>query len=314
MSLQEKVNNMCVRQLEEWDLAAHNYKAIDEVLTRIVAIHDFNICVQFNPARIVSSAAKVDKHTIENRRCFLCPAHLPKEQLRLTFLDKYYILCNPYPIFKRHLTIPSIEHTEQFLLGRIGDMLDLSEQLPDFTIFYNGPRCGASAPDHAHFQASPFGDMPMDLDVDKMLALYPEYLLEVERGVVYRLTHYLRNGFIIRSNDKEVAIELFLKVCSLLPVPEGDKEPMMNVFVHYQNSAWQIILIPRKRHRPWQYFAEEPDKLISSPGAADIGGLFITVRESDFKRTDRSLLLDIYEQICYSDDELKEMIEKNNHS
>lgn len=63
---------------------------------------------------------------------------------------------------------------------------------------------------------------------------------------------------------------------------------MMNIFGSYYDNNWVITVIPRKRHRPWQYEAEGNDHLLSSPGAADIGGLFITPLEKVSKRSTRS--------------------------
>ena len=155
-TLQEEVLRMLDRQKKEWGLAARNYEVLDHVLIRELSLGDALVRVQYNPARSVSTTAKVDKDAVKQRPCFLCPDHLPSEQLRLPFGDRYLILCNPYPIFRHHLTIPACEHTPQRIQSRLADMLELSRQLPDFTLFYNGPRCGASAPDHFHFQAVPW--------------------------------------------------------------------------------------------------------------------------------------------------------------
>ena len=82
---------------------------------------------------------------------------------------------------------------------------------------------------------------------------------------------------------------------------------MMNLFGWYREEEWILALIPRKRHRPWQYEAEGADHLLSSPGAADIGGLFITPLAEDFEKINPALLQDVYEQVCWSDQEVMEI-------
>lgn len=304
--LQEEVLRMLDRQMEEWDLAARNYEALNHVLTHEVLLGDTTIRVQYNPARSVSTAAKVDKESIKQRPCFLCPDHLPSEQLRLSFGDRYLILCNPYPIFRRHLTIPACEHVPQCIQSRLADMLELSRHLPDFTLFYNGPRCGASAPDHLHFQAASWGDMPVDREVESHI----KPLLEEKETSLYTFSLGSRNGFVIRSSLIPDAVSMFEKLCTWLPVSIEDEEPMMNLFVHYEKQAWSLLVVVRKKHRPWQYTAAEPDRFLSSPGAADLGGVFVTVRESDFNRADALLINDVYQQVCFSARELEMQLAK----
>ena len=270
------------QQLGVWPLVAQNFKALEAVHLKQFEWNGLTVKVQFNPARIVSSGAKVDAKSIKARKCFLCPNHLPEEQLRLPFGERYQVLCNPFPIFPEHFTIPSLAHTPQLIVPQLDDFLEVVRSLDRFTLFYNGPRCGASAPDHAHFQAVTFGLMPL-------------------------LHHYLRNGFILKAKTKEAMRSLFLRIYALLPVPEGEAEPMMNLFGWYREEEWILALIPRKRHRPWQYEAEGADHLLSSPGAADIGGLFITPLAEDFEKINPALLQDVYEQVCWSDQEVMEL-------
>lgn len=304
--LQEEVLRMLDRQMEEWDLAARNYEALNHVLTHEVLLGDTTIRVQYNPARSVSTAAKVDKESIKQRPCFLCQDHLPSEQLRLSFGDRYLILCNPYPIFRRHLTIPACEHVPQCIQSRLADMLELSRHLPDFTLFYNGPRCGASAPDHLHFQAASWGDMPVDREVESHI----KPLLEDKEACLYTLHLGSRNGFVIRSSSISAITQMFEKICLWLPVPAVGEEPMMNLFVHYEKQGWKVVMFVRKSHRPWQYAAAEPEHFLSSPGAADLGGVFITVREADFHRADAAVINDIYQQVCFSIEEVEMQMEK----
>lgn len=299
--LQEKVKWLLTRQVDQWDLARKNYEALQQVQTRTFEIDGFQVKVQFNPARVVSTAAATDKASIRQRRCFLCPDHLPEAQLRLPVLQHYQLLCNPYPIFPQHLTVPALEHAPQRILPRIGDLLELATLLPDFTLFYNGPQCGASAPDHAHFQAAPFGLMPIDREVNDFI----EPIGEMEGAHFFRLTGYLRNGFVLRASSLEAIRKGFNRLYRHLPMPSDGDEPRMNLFAHRQGEETQLVIIPRKSHRPRQYFPEAGDEqFLTSPGAADIGGLFITVRPQDFERISAPLLCDIYRQVCLSDAEI----------
>jgi ATP adenylyltransferase/5',5'''-P-1,P-4-tetraphosphate phosphorylase II len=163
---QEQVNGLISRQMNDWSLAGNNYAALAGVKVKRFEVNGREVQVQFNPARIVSSAAKVDDKSLSERRCFLCAANRPVEQEGLAWGDLYTILVNPFPIFPRHLTIPSNNHKPQRIKGRIGDMLGLAADLHDFVIFYNGPKCGASAPDHCHFQAGSKGLMSLPAGKD----------------------------------------------------------------------------------------------------------------------------------------------------
>lgn len=303
-SIQTSVNDLLSRQPKEWKLFKDNLDALNGVQTKRYQIGQFEIVAQFNPARVISTAAKVDKASIQKRKCFLCPEHLPAEQLRLPVLDGYQILCNPYPIFPNHLTIPTVQHTPQSISPRIRALLELSSALPLYTLFYNGPQCGASAPDHAHFQAAPFGLMPMDREVRSFCS--PLY--QQEETFLYKLCGYLRNGFVLTSTSIDKLARLFHSLYMCLPQKEGETEPMMNLFTHFEAGEYRLIVIPRKSHRPWQYQLEAgKEQFLSSPGAADIGGLFVTVRAEDFNRLSSALLEDIYQQVCWGDSDINRM-------
>lgn len=298
---------LLTKQIATWPLAAKNYQALESVQLRSFDMGGFTLKVQYNPARILSSGAKVDAKSIRERPCFLCPDHLPVEQMRLTFGSHYLVLSNPYPIFPHHFTIPSREHARQAIATRFADFLELARRLNQFTLFYNGPKCGASAPDHAHFQAVTRSIMPMDDETERQVQHYGQLVLQEDDGTVQTLTHYLRNGFVIKAQTQETAIRLFQKVYRALELKPDEYEPRMNLFGFYRQETWTIILIPRRQHRPWQYEAEGEDHLLSSPGAADIGGLFITTLPEDFAKITPGLLRDVYEQVCLNDKEIEKI-------
>jgi hypothetical protein len=295
-----QLNELFIQQLKAWPLLRDNYELFKQVRIKALEVDGLPVTVQFNPSRIVSSGAKTDERSIRERKCFLCAANRPAEQAYVPFGEDYLILCNPFPIFPQHFTVPTRQHVEQSITGRLGDMLDLAEALDSYTVFYNGPRSGASAPDHMHFQVVTKNYMPIDqLDVSQT-----KLLRERTNAGLYLLDNYLRNGWIIVSGDKEEAMRFFAQVCDALDAPAGETEPMMNIFCNYEKGQWILKVIPRKKHRPSQYFAEGEEQLLSSPGAADVGGIFITSREEDFRKATPRLLRDIYTQVCFDNDEL----------
>ena len=299
-----QVAELLAKQLVTWPLAETNYNALKTVQVKSFDMGGFVIRVQYNPSRIVSSAAKTDSDSIKKRKCFLCPDNLPVEQERLPFGANYLVLTNPYPIFPQHFTIPSREHLPQSILIHFPDFLELVRRMDAFTVFYNGPKCGASAPDHLHFQAGIRSFMPIDDELELQLKRFGSLVLEEKNGVLLQLTHYLRNGFVIKAKTQSAAQSLFGKLYHALNIVPDETEPRMNIFGHYENGIWTITVIPRRQHRPWQYEAEGGQHLLSSPGAADMGGLFITPLKEDFEKMNADLLRDVYEQVCFNESEI----------
>lgn len=295
------------KQLATWPLAAKNYRALKDVQTRTFDMGGFCVHVQFNPARILSSGAKTDVSSLARRPCFLCPDQLPVEQERLPFGFRYLVLCNPYPIFPEHFTIPSREHAPQQIASRFDDWLDLIRRLEGFTLFYNGPKCGASAPDHAHFQAVTGQAMPIDYEIEPWMRKHGHPVLRHPEGTLSYFTHYLRNGFVIEARSRQAASELFRRVYDALEIHPQEAEPRLNLFGRFGEEGWRLIVIPRRQHRPRQFDADGPDRLLSSPGAADMGGFFITARQEDFEKISPEILRDIYEQVCLGDKEIEEI-------
>ncbi|GHT10070.1 DUF4922 domain-containing protein [Bacteroidia bacterium] len=269
----DSVQQLIAGQLSSWELAANNYKALSQVKIKAVEVDGHTYKVQFNPARIASSAANVDAKSIQERQCFLCAANRPSVQKGIFFNGRYEILVNPYPIFSRHLTIPAVEHTPQLIFSRFGDMLDLAQQLNDFTLFYNGPKCGASAPDHFHFQAGNKGFLPIENDRN------------------------LPNVVRIESDNKQEIIDRFHQIYNTLELHPGDAEPMMNLLTWYESGHWVVCIFPRKKHRPACYFAEGDKNILISPASVDMGGVFITPLEKDFQKITAGDIASILEEI-----------------
>ncbi|MDR1646125.1 MAG: DUF4922 domain-containing protein [Tannerellaceae bacterium] len=291
------------RQQKAWPAAHAGYEALEEISVRSLRVGDLTVRVQYNPARILSSGAATDASSILRRPCFLCPDRRPKEQEALSMGPDYELLCNPYPIFPQHFIIASRRHEPQRIGDRIDDFLETARCLEGLTLFYNGPHCGASAPDHLHFQAVTSHYMP--LDSEAALHQSPP-IWQGDTGEICLLNNYLRNGFILSSDTAEGAISLFRHVYNALPLVNNEPEPRMNLFSRYDGGRRQLILIPRRLHRPRQYYAPGAERLLTSPGAADIGGVFITALASDYERITPFLLRDIYAQVSFPADVLKD--------
>ena len=294
--MNETIQKFLTEQLADWETARNNYAALAGVQVRELNVCGVRYKVQFNPARIVSSGAKVDAKSIQERKCFLCPANLPAQQKGIPFGGHYQILVNPFPIFPRHLTIPDLNHTPQRIEGRLEDMMGLARQLTDFTIFYNGPRCGASAPDHAHFQAGNRGFMPIEADWKNQIA---GRIADYGKATLYYLNDQPRTTLVIQSSDMASANHLFSLICRLLPEqPEG--EPMLNLLAMYDEGVWTLFVFPRAKHRPACYTAEGDARLLSSPASVDLGGVFITPVEADFHKISPAIMEQILSEVCLS--------------
>ena len=254
--------------------------------------------LQYNPARIRSTASKVDAVSLSERPCFLCDANRPVEQLSLPIGGQYKLLVNPYPIFPRHFTLPSVVHTPQAITGRFADMLELASLLPEYVIFYNGARCGASAPDHMHFQAGNRGFVPIESQWE---SLWKEQG-ESERwngGVTYSwLTRWPAAMLVFEGESIGLLQSFFCEVWSVLPVFPGEVEPLVNVLCTFTGGFWRCWLILRSCHRPRQYDRERKDGRLISPGAVDMAGVVITPRESDFSSVTASEMDDVYRQVA----------------
>lgn len=303
MPCSEKVNELFSSQLSEWELARSNYNQLALVRTRSLDYGTFKILVQFNPERMISSAARVDPKSIESRPCFLCSGNRPSLQRGVTFEKNMTILVNPFPIFPRHLTIPSEYHTDQRILQNFGMMLLLAEAIPDFVVFYNGPQCGASAPDHLHFQAGNKGFMPIEDDFPNEIHTR---LLIVKNGIeLWQWNNYLRGIITMKGSNRDELINIFQSFYWKFSSVQNDKpEPLLNILVWHNIKGWTIHIIPRKVHRPVQFFLEGDDKILLSPASADLGGVIILPREEDFLKITKDDVADIFRQVCIGENEL----------
>ena len=298
------VEGLFERQFEVWETAKNNFEALKGVKVKALKVGNATFNVQFNPGRIVSSAAKVDAKSLKERKCFLCEANRPAVQEGLAW-ENYTVLINPFPIFPRHLTIPCNDHTDQRIEGRIGDMMSLAAALPEYILFYNGPKCGASAPDHMHFQAGNKGFMTFDADLAKG---EKELVKAIEGAKLEYVKGLGRVALVIEAEKKEAGVALFNEVYAALPQKEDETEPMLNILCWVEGEKMMIAVFPRKQHRPTCYSAEGDDNILISPASVDMGGVFITPLEKDFVKLTSEHVQMILDEVCFSEADAENLV------
>ena len=287
------------QQMQTWELLRNNYASLDIVETKTFTFDGFVINVQFNPKRLTSSSAKVDDKSIRERRCFLCAANLPPEQRGFLYRDEYVFLCNPFPILPEHFTIPNREHRPQQIGESFEMFLQLAKDLAgDYTVIYNGPRAGASAPDHQHFQVGTRHVMPIDDEYQTLKHSKGELLVESSALEAFSVEHYLRRLFILEAADGKIltrAFDLFLH--AFMEVTRAGEEPMMNLEAWYEDLGWRVAVFPRAKHRPSVFHAEGDRHMLLSPAAIDMGGICTTPLEKDFRKITKDNLVDMYDEV-----------------
>ena len=317
-------------QLSRWPLACENYRALKNVQVREVEVGGLTVKLQFNPARIVSSAARLSKEDIAARKCFLCRENRPQEQMLVKFDGrkgkKYHILVNPYPIFPDHLVIAMNRHTDQSIWKRYVDMLDLARKYDGFTFFYNGPKSGASAPDHHHFQAAPKGLIPLQNDIDRLWkdirndnegcagqeqnAGGLDFLISEQDASLYHYSKFTTGIFALKAETSKSAAKMFYRLLDCVELQDGDKEPQFNLFTWWQDGEFRSIVILRSRHRSHHYFSDGPDHLTMSPGCADMGGVFIVPVEDEYLKITPELLTEMVQEVSVSKDQETRIINR----
>jgi ATP adenylyltransferase/5',5'''-P-1,P-4-tetraphosphate phosphorylase II len=295
-SLVDLSHALLKQQLSSWPQLIEGYHGLKQVRTHEIELHSHIISVQHNPKRIVSTGAKVDPQSISERKCFLCLDNLSPDQMGILYRDKFVVLCNPFPIVDKHLTIPYLEHIPQSIEGVVPVFLDLAREMaPAFTMFYNGPKCGASAPDHLHFQACPSGVVPVERVASHNGRENRRLIGEVSLSSLKFAGQYV---IVIEGKNEIQLQDVFMKlVASMRRVLRVSDEPMMNVFCLYVDSMWRIIVFVRQKHRPGAFFKEGDGRVVISPAALDLGGVIVTPIDKDFERMDASMLHDVFSEV-----------------
>ena len=316
MTLFQRIIDMFSRELEAHGRAFLNYEALAQVEVKDMTIDGFPAKLFFNPARVRSVMADVSPEALQKRACFLCPDGL--EPLQLTTIwdsptgQTYFIRVNPFPIFNHHFTISSAIHERQTFAPHMESMLHLAEAMPEMSIFYNGPMCGASAPDHMHFQAVPRHSMPIE---------------------EYFSTNYA-NAVLVQESDLQSHLATLEKVLSMASIPENasqtgsltagashtkEWEPRWNIISWYEpesnspqdgltttngltsNScrrSFNTIVFFRRESRPQCFFAPENERILFSPGTVEMGGIGIVANRESFDRITPEVLRSMIQEVA----------------
>lgn len=299
-------------QKNSWSQLSEGYKSLKSIKTKEFHFNGFTIRLQFNPGRIISTSAKVDENAIKERKCFLCYENLPDEQKGILYNDDFLILCNPFPIFPEHFTTPHINHFPQEIKNSIDIFLELSKDLSsNYIVFYNGPKCGASAPDHLHFQAGNKFFMPIDMEYNYLKNNYSKGILRDENISIYVIDDGLRRFVSFESKNKKDIVNNFHKLYSLLISNSNEnEEPKMNIISSYEEeTGWKVIVFLREKHRSSHFFAEGESKILLSPAAVDLGGVCITPLENDFNKITKDVLIEIFNEVSFNRKNLDVLLE-----
>ena len=299
------------RQLQVWDDVRQRYRALEGVQTRELVSDTLTMTVQWNPARIGSTGAKIDAKSIAERPCFLCAKNRPAEQMHRVIDGKYELLVNPFPIMPIHFTLPTLKHQPQRILPMYDEMLRLAQRNTDLTLLYNGPQCGASAPDHAHLQAISTGLLPLQNSWQRLSRNLSEVIKTDDDNGIWQVVDYPSAAFVIKTNNMQTAERLFRRLYDTLKLPllSGSPEPMMNIIMWSAGDQMFSVVLPRRKHRPDCYTAEDDAQFVISPGAVDMGGLIITPREEDFRKLTAEQMIAIYQEISLTPDQVQRVVE-----
>lgn len=295
------------RQLEVWTDARHRFRDLKHVETRQFSDQ---LKLQWNPARIVSTGAKIDKKTLGERPCFLCDKNRPKEQMSKQIDEKFHLLVNPFPILPVHFTIPARKHQPQLIYKNYGEMHRFISLHSDLMVFYNGPKCGASAPDHLHFQAGTNGILPLQTNWQRLSRNLTDIISLNDEEKISVVRDFIVPAFVIISKSAESDEALFRRLYKAMPQRGDETEPMMNIISWRKGEEFISVIIPREKHRPEAYFAEGDAQFVVSPGALDMSGLIITPREEDFRKLTEEKALSLLQECGVSEEKMNAIIAK----
>ena len=295
------------RQLEKWDDARHRFRDLKHVETKKLSEE---VRLQFNPARIVSTGAKIDKKTLGERPCFLCDKNRPKEQMSQQIDERFHLLVNPFPILPIHFTIPARKHQPQAIYKNYGEMHRFLSLHSELMVFYNGPKCGASAPDHLHFQAGTSGILPLQANWQRLSRNLTDVISLNDEEKIAVVRDFIVPAFVIISKSEESDETLFHRLYKSMPMRGDETEPMMNIIAWRKGDEYISVVIPREKHRPEAYFAEGDAQVMVSPGALDMSGLIITPREEDFHKLTEESATTILQECGISTEKMNGIVTK----
>jgi hypothetical protein len=291
---------LLAQQQQSWPQLRQATAGLQQVEYKEFKVKSSRVLAQFNPQRIVSTAAKVDAASIQARPCFLCAANLPVEERGLPFGEHYIVLGNPFPVLPQHLVIAARAHTPQAIAASVGALLDLTQALgAEFFTLYNGPRCGASAPDHLHFQAAASATLPIWAELNQGLRLRPSRWPGLDE---FTLAAYRIHVLGARSAERGALLAWFQqRLSALAQLTQTTEEPLLNILATYEAGNWSLLLLPRQRHRPACFDAEGEARLTISPAAIDLGGVLVVPQAEHFARLTETILTDIYAEVTLAE-------------
>lgn len=314
-SLEARIAALIDQQYETWPLLREGCEAFAQIESKRVLVEESEVVIQHNPKRIRSTAASVDKASVENRRCFLCPVNLPAEEKGIAYGDDLVILCNPFPVLDRHLSIVHREHVPQQIEGHVELLLSLARDLgSSYFVLYNGPECGASAPDHLHFQSCSRELLPIENNLYEDEPLMAEDCDYCERSArnsfeLFTLGGCGRSVIIFRGGDRdEIAIWVY-QVIKELALQTDKTEPLINIVCTYDPKVWTVYLFPRTKHRPASFYAEGEQRLVVSPGAIDMAGVIVVPEREHFERLDGERLAEIFAEVSMNGEIVNELVD-----
>ena len=315
-SLEEMVAALIDQQRETWPRLREGIEAFDQIETKRVRVDEAEAVIQYNPGRIRSTAAAVDKRSVDNRPCFLCPDGLPEEEKGIAYASDLVILCNPFPVLDRHLSIVHREHIPQQIAGNVETLLALAHDLgSSYFVLYNGPECGASAPDHLHFQACARDLLPVEenLYVDEpIMAEDCDYCEETAKHSfeLFTLGGCGRSVIIFRGGNCDEIAHWVYQVITELSLQTDKTEPLVNIICTYDPKIWTIYLFPRSKHRPSVYYAEGDNRLIVSPGAIDMSGVVVVPERAHYDRIDGERMKAIFSEVSMNGEVVNELVDQ----
>lgn len=294
----DRSKKLLADQKDSWPLLKENYQNLGGVLSREFEFDGFTVKVQLNPAGIISPSDESNE-AVRIGKCFLCKENFPKEQNGLAYNKKFVIFANPFPLFQEHLTISKNKHIPHTIVGNFAEFLEISRILgKHYTVFYNGPKCGSSAPDHMHFQAATKNLIPVEFEFDGIVRRLSRAVISNGKIETRFFEDHLRYFISLESGNKGellVAFKTFINSFKKISAPHD--EPLLNIISSYQQDIWRVIIFPRGRHRPSQFTLEGEKQLLISPAAVDMGGLFITTRKEDFEKITKDDIVSIFKQV-----------------
>ena len=310
MQSDNTLNHFFEEQLQAWPDAKQRFNDLKGVLLKAVTCAGIPFYVQCNPARLVSTSAKIDKAALAQRPFFLCEKNRPEVQTQMPIGNDFELLVNPFPILPLHFTIPAKMHQPQLIREHYDKMRQLLDRFEQLTVFYNGPKCGASAPDHMHLQAGMGSHLPVRDNWDMLYSNRQTLLVAQDGAELAALTNYACPAFAIIANNADTDAQLFETLYQALPQREDETEPMFNILKWLHYTVFISVVIPREKHRPAFYSVEGDAQMLISPGALDMGGLIITPRKEDFDRLDTPLLEALFKEVGMPQNTFEEVKQK----